>query len=152
MLSRKENWQNCYNASVQYQWVFYIRSLSLWTYLCGDGTLIFWRFFSHVYRPYNHHMTFLCALASLARYLKSLLIAHPSFYYSSSTTLNSKVLNGCVPEKVTKSILLRFPHILEIGILQFTPLTECNAPVVHHIGLKVPLGSEPRWLISSNIT
>ncbi|CAG7910901.1 unnamed protein product, partial [Brassica rapa] len=48
-------------------------------------------------------------------------IGHPSFYYSSSSTLNSGVLSGCAPEKNATSSLRSTT------------------------GFKTPLGSEPRW-------
>ncbi|KAJ4890066.1 Uncharacterized protein Rs2_29814 [Raphanus sativus] len=53
---------------------------------------------------------------------------HPSFHYSSSSTLNSGVLSGCVPEKNATSSL--------------RPTT----------GLKTPLWSELRQLTSSDTT
>ncbi|WZY68806.1 hypothetical protein YC2023_001046 [Brassica napus] len=55
-------------------------------------------------------------------------IGHPSFHYSSSSTLNSGVLSGCAPEKNATSSL--------------RPPT----------GLKTPLRSELRWLTSSDTT
>ncbi|WZZ00259.1 hypothetical protein YC2023_072587 [Brassica napus] len=55
-------------------------------------------------------------------------IGHPSFHYSSSSTLNSGVLSGCAPEKSATSSL--------------RPTT----------GLKTPLRSELRWLTSSDTT
>ncbi|KAJ4907329.1 hypothetical protein Rs2_10987 [Raphanus sativus] len=55
-------------------------------------------------------------------------IGHPSFHYSSSSTLNSGVLNGCVTEKNATSSL--------------RPTT----------GLKMPLRSELRRLTSSDTT
>ncbi|WZY72353.1 hypothetical protein YC2023_004593 [Brassica napus] len=55
-------------------------------------------------------------------------IGHPSFHYSRSSTLNSGVLSGCVPKKNTTSLL--------------RPTT----------GLKTPLWSELRWLVSFDTT
>ncbi|KAJ4890065.1 V-type proton ATPase proteolipid subunit [Raphanus sativus] len=55
-------------------------------------------------------------------------IGHPSFHYSSSSTLNSGVLSGCVPEKNATPSL--------------RPTT----------GLKTPLRSELRRLTSSDTT
>ncbi|WZZ03575.1 hypothetical protein YC2023_089496 [Brassica napus] len=46
------------------------------------------------------------ALASLARYRKSLPDRSPILSLLQPSTLNSEVLNGCVTEKVAKSILL----------------------------------------------
>ena len=46
----------------------------------------------------NHNPTFASALVSLHGIRYYISIGHPSFHYSSASTLNSEVLNGCVTE------------------------------------------------------
>ncbi|WZZ17652.1 hypothetical protein YC2023_110741 [Brassica napus] len=59
-------------------------------------------------------------------------IGHPSFHYSSSSTLNSGVLSGCVPEKVAKSIFLSLSIYHNSGCDNSPPLKERNVLVAPH--------------------
>ncbi|WZZ49253.1 hypothetical protein YC2023_049360 [Brassica napus] len=64
-------------------------------------------------------------------------IGHSSFHYSSSSTLNFGVLNGCVTEKDVTI------HLLSKNATYSLRPTTC---------LKTPLRSELRWLTSSDTT
>ncbi|WZZ21290.1 hypothetical protein YC2023_122677 [Brassica napus] len=57
-------------------------------------------------------------------------IGHPSFHYSSSSTLNSGVLSGCVPEKPF--------HISQLGMLQNHAAILGDFPVTESVLLTPP--------------
>ncbi|WZZ78488.1 hypothetical protein YC2023_099060 [Brassica napus] len=59
-------------------------------------------------------------------------IGHPSFHYSSSSTLNSRVLSRCAPEKVAKSIILSLFTYHNSGCYNSPPLKERNVLVAPH--------------------